>query len=172
MTYWILIMFQALCWAFYIYYFSLLFVSVMYVLTVFSFYTGTKRLKAIVHGHMASNCNFGIYIQSFGSAALLPDFSGEAQGCWVYTLPLPSNFHPKKCLFNTAPLARDRLKEKTVTRRNEWRKARQCWLNSQGDKSSSFQGSTYKWSILKILIWELWSHFSFLMFLVESQDRA
>ena len=123
MTYWILIMFQALCWAFYIYYFSLLFVSVMYVLTVFSFYTGTKRLKAIVHGHMASNCNFGIYIQSFGSAALLPDFSGEAQGCWVYTLPLPSNFHPKKCLFNTAPLAWDRLKEKTVTRRNEWRKA-------------------------------------------------
>lgn len=31
--------------------------------------------------------------------------------------------------------------------------------------------STYKWSILK-LIWELGSHFSFLMFLVESQDRA
>lgn len=111
MTYWILIMLQALCWVFYIHYFSLFFVSVMYVLTLFSFYTGTNG-SAIVHGHMASNCNFGIYSQNFGSAALLPDFSGEARGCWVYTLTPPSNFHPQKCLFNIAPLAWDRLRKK------------------------------------------------------------
>lgn len=172
MTYWILIVFQALCWVFYMYYFSLLYDSVMYMLTLSSFYTGTNRLKAIAYGHMASSCQSWNLNRKFGlncSASRLP-----RRGLRLLSIHSPSALKPppqNTCLYSTAPWAcfvSDRLKEKN-NHEEKWMKKRQCWLNSQGDKNSDFQESTsYKWSILKILIWELWSHFRLLTFLLES----